>query len=90
MGLLQSKPEKTAVVGVRVPLSLKQQLDELRNEAEQAGFDLSATLTEALQRAAKQIATELETSKPKSTARQATERADKASTNHVNGAATQN
>jgi hypothetical protein len=67
MGLLQAKPEKTEVVGVRVPTSLKRLLNDLRAEAELAGFDLTATLTEALQRAAKQIAAELSEFKAKTT-----------------------
>jgi hypothetical protein len=79
VALLQAKPEKTAVVGIRVPLSLKRLLDELRPVADQAGFDLSATLTEAIERAIKQIASELEALKPK-------ERADKTPVTHVNGA----
>jgi hypothetical protein len=75
VALLQAKPEKTAVVGIRVPLSLKRLLDELRTVADQAGFDLSATLTEAIERAAKQIAGELEAIKPKAPANDTSERA---------------
>jgi len=86
MGLLQAKPEKTAVVSVRVPLSLKQRLDELRTEADKAGFDLSATLTEAIERATRQIASELEASKPKAASQHEPERADKATASYANGA----
>jgi hypothetical protein len=60
MGLLKRKEEKTETISVRVPASVKAELNELRTRAETAGFDLTATLTEALVRMAKQVRGELE------------------------------
>ena len=44
MGLLKRKEEKTETIAVRVPSSLKAQLEELRDRADAAGFDLTATM----------------------------------------------
>jgi hypothetical protein len=60
MGLLRRKEEKTETISVRVPTSVKAELNELRQRAEAAGFDLTTTLTEALVRMAKQVREELE------------------------------
>lgn len=60
MRLLKRKEEPTQTVSVWVPASVKAELNELRQRAEAAGFNLTATLTEALERAAKQIRAELE------------------------------
>ena len=60
MGLLKRKEEKTQTISVRVPASVKAELDELRRQADAAGFDLTATLTEVLVRMAKQVRAELE------------------------------
>ena len=59
MGLLKRKEEKTATISVRVPASVKAELEELRQRAEAGGFDLTATLKEALVRWAKQVREEL-------------------------------
>jgi hypothetical protein len=60
MGLLKRKEEKTETVAVRVPASLKGQLEQLRERADAAGFDLTATITEAITRLAKQVREELD------------------------------
>ena len=60
MGLLKRKEEKTQTISVRVPASVKTELDELRRQADAAGFDLTATLTEVLVRMAKQVRGELD------------------------------
>ena len=44
MGPLRRKEEKTETISVRVPASVKAELDELRKQADAAGFDLTATL----------------------------------------------
>ena len=59
MGLLKRKEEQTATISIRVPASVKAELDELRKRAATAGFDLTATLTEALMRLTKQVREEL-------------------------------
>ncbi len=60
MGLLKRKEEKSETIAVRVPGSLKAQLEELRQRADAAGFDLTATIAEALMRLAKQVGEELD------------------------------
>ncbi len=60
MGLLKRKEEKTETIAVRVPASLKAQLEQLRERADAAGFDLTATITEAITRLAKQVREELD------------------------------
>jgi hypothetical protein len=60
MGVLKRKEEKSGTIAVRVPASLKAQMEELRRRADAAGFDLSTTITEALTRLAKQVREELD------------------------------
>ena len=60
MGLLKRKEEKTETIAVRVPASLKAQLEELRERADAAGFDLTATIAESITRLAKQVREELD------------------------------
>ena len=60
MGLLKRKEEKTESIAVRVPASLKAQLEQLRERADAAGFDLTATITEGITRLAKQVREELD------------------------------
>jgi hypothetical protein len=60
MGLLKRKEEKTETIAVRVPSSLKAQLKELRDRADAAGFDLTATVAESITRLAKQVREELD------------------------------
>jgi len=60
MGLLKRKEEKTETIAVRVPASLKAQLEELRDRADAAGFDLTATIAESITRLAKQVREELD------------------------------
>jgi hypothetical protein len=60
MGLLKRKEEKTETIAVRVPSSLKVQLEELRDRADAAGFDLTATIAESITRLAKQVREELD------------------------------
>ena len=59
MSLLKRKQEKTATVSVRVPLSVKEQIDTLRKLADGKGFDLTASLTDALVKWTKQAQEEL-------------------------------
>ncbi len=59
MGVLKRKEERTETVTVRVPGSVKAELDRVREETEAAGFDLNATLSEAVIRMTKQVREEL-------------------------------
>jgi len=59
MGVLKRKEERSAMIQVRVPASVKGQLEELRRAADDAGFDLGATITETITRLVKQIHDEL-------------------------------
>lgn len=66
MGILKRKDERSATVTVRVPSSVKAEIDRLRSEMDAAGFDLNATFSEAVMRVTKQIREELDrvSSKP--------------------------
>ena len=59
MGVLRKKEERTETVTVRVPSRVKADLDRLREETSVAGFDLNATLSEAVVRVTKQIREEI-------------------------------
>ena len=59
MGILKRKDERTDTVTVRVPASVKAELDQLREETGAAGFDLNATLSDAVTRVTRQIRDEL-------------------------------
>jgi hypothetical protein len=59
MGILKRKDERTETVTVRVPASVKAELDQLREETGAAGFDLNATLSDAVTRVTRQIRDEL-------------------------------
>jgi hypothetical protein len=48
MGVLKRKEERSETVTVRVPGSMKAELDRLREETAAAGFDPNATLSEAV------------------------------------------
>ena len=65
MGVLKRKEERSAVIQVRVPASVKGQLEELRRVADDAGFDLGATITETITRLVKQIHDELDGNLPR-------------------------
>ena len=59
MKILKQKPEPTGTISIRVPASLKTELDTLRTQCNDAGFDLGASLTEALVKMVRQIHTEI-------------------------------
>ena len=59
MGVLKRKEEKSEAIAVRVPASLKAELEDLRKQADAAGFDLTATVVEALTRLTRQVRSEL-------------------------------
>jgi hypothetical protein len=59
MKILKQKSEPTGTISIRVPASLKTELDDLRTQCNDAGFDLGASLTEALVKTVRQIHTEI-------------------------------
>src|SRR5208283_2057492 len=59
MGMWRPKQEESKSMWFRVPVSLKQEFEQLRQQAEAAGLDASATFTAALGRLAKQLREEL-------------------------------
>jgi hypothetical protein len=88
MGLLKRKEEKSETISVRVPASVKAELEELRKRADTEGFDLTATITEALVRLLKQVRSELDGRAGKSSgARRAGKASDSASAGMSDGRA---
>jgi hypothetical protein len=69
MGVLRKKEERSETVTVRVPARVKAELDRLREETGTAGFDLNATLSDAVVRVTKQIREELRRASAKTTGR---------------------
>jgi hypothetical protein len=79
MGVLKRKGERTGTITVRVPASVKAELDRLREDTGTAGFDLNATLSDAVIRVTRQIRDEL---------KQVTQRASAGDrTSRINGVA---
>lgn len=59
MGVLKRKQEHEAI-SFKLPAALKREIEQLRNRAEDAGFDLGETITAAMWRLCRQIKSELE------------------------------
>ena len=59
MKILKQKSEPTGTISIRVPVSLKTELDALRTQCNESGFDLGASLTDALVKMVKQIRIEI-------------------------------
>jgi hypothetical protein len=59
MSMWRPKQEESKSMWFRVPVSLKQEFEQLRQQAEAAGLDASGTFTAALGRLAKQLREEL-------------------------------
>jgi hypothetical protein len=60
MGVLKKNEERTETVTIRIPSSVKAEIDQLRDRAEATGFDLNAAMFESLTRLVKQIREELD------------------------------
>ncbi len=69
MGILKRKEERSGTVTVRVPASIKAEIDHLREMTGAAGFDLNATLTDAVVKVTRQIRAELQELKTKGSER---------------------
>jgi hypothetical protein len=59
MGVLKRRQE-SETINLKLPTALKRELETIRSRAEEAGFDLSETITAALWRLCKQVKAELE------------------------------
>ena len=60
MKILKRKDKLHKTITVRVPEALKAELDQLRERAVAAGFDLGATLRESLASTVRQIRSEMD------------------------------
>ena len=61
MKILKRRDKLGKTITVRVPDAIKTELDQVRERAGAAGFDLGATLRESLTSAIRQIRSELDT-----------------------------
>jgi hypothetical protein len=59
MGVLKRKEEPTETMTLRVPASVKAEIDRLRECTSEAGFDLNATICESLIRLTRQMRDEM-------------------------------
>ncbi len=60
MGVLKRKEEPTQTITLRVPASVKAEIDRLRERASEAGFDLNATICESIIRLTRQMRDEMD------------------------------
>jgi hypothetical protein len=60
MALLKRKAEKTTIISVRIPMSVKEQIDTLRKLADTKGFDLTGSLSEVVIKWTRQVSDELQ------------------------------
>jgi hypothetical protein len=60
MGVLKRKEEPTQTITLRVPASVKAEMDRLRARASEAGFDLNATICESIIRLTRQMRDEMD------------------------------
>jgi hypothetical protein len=80
MGVLKKKEERTETITIRIPSSVKAEIDQLRERAEATRFDLNATMSESLTRLVKQVREELN-----GIAAAPNSKGNRAGTAHVNG-----
>jgi hypothetical protein len=60
MGVLKRKEEPTQTITLRVPASVKAEMDRLRERTSEAGFDLNATISETIIRLTRQMRDEMD------------------------------
>jgi hypothetical protein len=60
MGVLKRKEEPTETITLRVPASVKAEIDRLRERTSEAGFDLNGTICESIIRLTRQVRDEME------------------------------
>ena len=59
MSALKRKAERTDTITLRIPTAVETEIDRLRPLADAQGFDVNASLVDAIVRCTKQIAEEL-------------------------------
>jgi len=59
VSVLKRKADRTTTITLRVPMSMKSELDHLRPLADANGFDVNVSLVDALSKCVKQMADEL-------------------------------
>jgi len=59
VSVLKRKADRTTTITLRVPMSMKSELDQLRPLADANGFDVNVSLVDALGKCVKQMADEL-------------------------------
>ena len=69
MGVLKRKEEPTETITLRVPASVKAEIDRLRERTGEAGFDLNATICESIIRLTRQMRDEMDGLEGKSAGR---------------------
>ena len=60
MGVLKRKEEPTETITLRVPASVKAEIDRLRERTNEAGFDLNATICDSIIRLTRQMRDEMD------------------------------
>ncbi len=60
MGVLKRKEEPTETISLRVPASVKAEIDRLRERTSEAGFDLNGTFCESIIRLTRQVREEMD------------------------------
>jgi len=60
MGVLKRREEPTETMTLRLPASVKAEIDRLRERATEAGFDLNATICESIIRLTRQMRDEID------------------------------
>ena len=60
MGVLKRKEEPSETITLRVPASVKAEIDRLRERTNEAGFDLNATICESIIRLTRQMRDEMD------------------------------
>ena len=69
MGVLKRKEEPSETITLRVPASVKAEIDRLRERTNEAGFDLNATICESIVRLTRQMRDEMDRLEGKSAGR---------------------
>ena len=59
MSVLKRKADRTTTITLRIPVSIKTEVDQLRPLADANGFDVNASLVDAISRCVKQMTDEL-------------------------------
>jgi hypothetical protein len=78
MGVLKRKEEATETITLRVPASVKAEIDRLRERTNEAGFDLNGTICESIIRLTRQVRAEMDVLDAKAAGRDGSRKAVRA------------